>query len=104
MPDVDALFLITRCLVEALGANAWEEKKEVVTKEDVMRLWEASPIAHVSKVKTPTMVQISFDDRYLAPSPRHGDDAPLFILLGLNASSLRAGVCLPAKVVSSTTP
>ncbi len=55
--------LPTRCLVEALGADAWEAKKEVIDKADLVRLWEASPIAHVTHVKTPTMVQISFDDR-----------------------------------------
>lgn len=56
------------CLVEALGADAWEAKKEVIDKADLVRLWEASPIAHVTHVKTPTMVQISFDDRRVPPS------------------------------------
>ncbi len=64
-----------RCLVEALGADAWEAKKEVIDKADLVRLWEASPIAHVTHVKTPTMVQTSFDDRYI-PHIAHAKDQP----------------------------
>jgi len=70
--NVAAMLTITDipdwCLVEALGPDAWEEKKEIVSKDDVARLWEASPIAHVSKVKAPTMIQTSFDDRRVPPS------------------------------------
>jgi acylaminoacyl-peptidase len=56
-----------RCFVETCGTYNFKEFRGP-TVEEMTTMWQKSPIAHVNKVKTPTMVALGMVDLRVPPS------------------------------------
>lgn len=57
------------CYIETLGINSYEwQTFSGPTKEQLSKMWMASPIAHVGNVTTPTLIALGLQDRRVPPS------------------------------------
>ena len=57
------------CYIETLGINSYEWKRfSGPTKEQLSKMWMASPIAHVGNVTTPTLIALGLQDKRVPPS------------------------------------
>jgi len=57
------------CYVEALGKGQYDWKRfKGPTPDELTKMWEASPIAHIDSVRAPTLIAIGKSDKRVPPS------------------------------------
>eukprot|EP00549_Striatella_unipunctata_P005096 CAMPEP_0118698622 /NCGR_PEP_ID=MMETSP0800-20121206/15324_1 /TAXON_ID=210618 ORGANISM="Striatella unipunctata, Strain CCMP2910" /NCGR_SAMPLE_ID=MMETSP0800 /ASSEMBLY_ACC=CAM_ASM_000638 /LENGTH=282 /DNA_ID=CAMNT_0006598505 /DNA_START=33 /DNA_END=881 /DNA_ORIENTATION=- len=56
------------CYVEGLGMKYDWTKFRPPTQEEISSMWAASPVAHIHRVRTPTLVALGMSDQRVPPS------------------------------------